>query len=178
MEGKVIWITGLSGSGKTTVAKALKQGFTEYGIIPILLDGDVLRDILKDDDVKSGSYRRKDRIKLSHKYSQLCKNLSSQGFTVIIATVSMFDEIYIWNRKNLTNYFEVYLNVPMKELIKRDPKNIYKNFYLGTISDVAGLDLKVDYPSKADLVVDFKSGHTPNKIADIIIKNFDLEDEK
>ena len=178
MEGKVIWITGLSGAGKTTVANALKQSFKEYGVLSILLDGDILRGILEDDDVKSSTFMRKNRIKLSHKYSQLCKNLSSQGFTVIIATVSMFNEIYTWNRKNLPNYFEVFLKVPMKELIKRDPKNIYKNFYLGTINNVAGLDLKVDYPTQANLVVDFKSEHTPSKIAEIILTNFNLEYKK
>ena len=178
MEGRVIWITGLSGAGKTSVAKALQQNFTEYGVFSIFLDGDILRGILEEEDEKGSSYARKDRIKLSQKYSKLCRNLSSQGFTVIIATVSMFDEIYIWNRKNLPNYFEVYLNVPIKELIKRDPKNIYKNFYLGNISNIAGLDLQVDYPSQANLVVDFKSGHTPSKIADIILKKFNLEDEK
>ncbi len=178
MEGKVIWITGLSGAGKTVVANALKQSFKENGVFSIVLDGDILRGIFEDDDVKGSTYMRKNRIKLSHKYSQLCKILSSQGFMVIIATVSMFDEIYTWNRKNLPNYFEVFLKVPMKELIKRDPKNIYKNFHLGTLSNVAGLDLKVDYPTQANLVVNFKSDNTPSKIAEIILKSFNLEYEK
>ena len=104
MEGRVIWITGLSGAGKSSVAKALKHSLTKYGVFSILLDGDILRSILEEDGEKGTSYARKERIKLSKKYSQLCKNLSSQGFTVIIATVSMFDEIYLWNRKNLPNY--------------------------------------------------------------------------
>ena len=178
MEGRVIWITGLSGAGKTSVAKALQQNFTEYGVFSIFLDGDILRGILEEEDEKGSSYARKDRIKLSQKYSKLCRNLSSQGFTVIIATVSMFNEIYTWNRKNLINYFEVYLNVPIKELIKRDPKNIYKKFYSRTISDVAGLDLEVDYPTHAHLIVDFKPSLTPSKIAAVIIENLKLEREK
>ena len=178
MEGKVIWITGLSGAGKTTVANALQQSFKESGLLSILLDGDILRAIFEVKDNKSDSYVRQERIKLSYKYAQLCKNLSSQGFIVIIATVSMFNEIYTWNRKNLINYFEVYLNVPIKELIKRDPKNIYKKFYSRTISDVAGLDLEVDYPTHAHLIVDFKPSLTPSKIAAVIIENLKLEREK
>ena len=114
MEGRVIWITGLSGAGKTAVAKALQQSFKKYGVFSISLDGDVLRSILEEEDKKGRSYARKDRIKLSQKYSQLCKNLSSQGFTVIIATVSMFDEIYIWNRRIYQIISKFILTYPLR----------------------------------------------------------------
>ena len=132
MVGQVIWITGLSGSGKTTIAEALCTRFKKFELSPVILDGDILREIFNGNDKNSASYDRNERINLSHKYGLLCKNLSSQGFTVIIATVSMFDEVYAWNRKNLPNYFEVYLDVPLKELIRRDPKNIYKRFADGS----------------------------------------------
>ena len=174
MEGQVIWITGLSGSGKTTIGELLYQRFTENGIKPILLDGDVLREIFMDSDQMSRSYNRKERIILSRKYGLLCKSLSFQGFTVIIATVSMFNEIYSWNRVNLPNYFEVYLDVPLKELSRRDPKNIYKKFNCGALSNVAGLDLKVDQPQKAHLVVGFEEGQTKEQIVKIILKKLPL----
>ena len=78
---------------------------------PIVLDGDVLRKIFKKGLVDKEAYDRNSRIHLALKYGFLSKTLSSQGFTVIIATISMFNEIYVWNRANIRNYFEVYLKV-------------------------------------------------------------------
>ena len=86
MTGQVIWITGLSGAGKTTVAEQLALRIGELSLNPILLDGDVLRDLFKNTGVISETYNREARIKLALKYAHLCKTLSSQGFTVIIAT--------------------------------------------------------------------------------------------
>lgn len=94
-----------------------------------------------------------------------------------MATISMYDEIYAWNRTNLLNYFEICLEVPLKELRRRDPKNIYKNFSSGTLRDVAGLDLKVDLPAKAYLLVSFKPEPTPKNIVDIILKTLVLEEQ-
>ena len=97
MDGQVIWITGLSGAGKTTVAAALGQCLRERGLIPILLDGDILRNLFKSTNEIGKTYNREARIKLAIQYAQICKVLSSQGFTVIIATISMFREVYAWN---------------------------------------------------------------------------------
>ena len=168
--GRVIWITGLSGAGKTSVAKVLYQRFKARGMQPILLDGDILRRIFNLHKKVDGYYNRKSRLILSQKYSLLCDELSSQGFIVIIATISMYKEIYEWNRKKLPNYFEVFLNVPYSELRRRDPKNIYKDFSSGKIRNVAGLDLKVDKPTTADLRVDYKEGNSCKNIADLIMK--------
>ena len=175
MAGQVIWITGLSGAGKTTVSTELNERLKKSGLVPIVLDGDSLRSLFKEIDNIERTYIRHERIILSYKYSHLCQILSSQGFTVIIATVSMFREIYAWNRLNLPNYFEIYLNVPLKELCRRDPKNIYSKFYSGEINNVAGLDLKVDQPKKPNLTVEFKSGQASSEIVDIILTNLKLE---
>ena len=126
MDGQVIWITGLSGAGKTTVAAALDQCLGERGLIPILLDGDILRNLFKSTNEIGKTYNREARIKLALKYAHLCKTLSSQGFTVIIATISMYNESYAWNRTNLVNYFEIYLKMTLKELRRRDPKKLPK----------------------------------------------------
>ena len=85
----------------------------------------------------------------------LCKALSSQGFIVIVATISMFHEIYAWNRENLENYLEIYLKVPLDELYLRDDKKIYQDYKDGKLSNVAGLDLSVDEPLSSDLTYDF-----------------------
>ena len=156
MTGQVIWITGLSGAGKTTVAEQLTLRIRELGLNPILLDGDVLRDLFKNTGAISQTYNREARIKLALKYAHMCKILSSQGFTVVIATISMFREVYAWNRANLPNYFEVYLKVPLDELRLRDLKKIYKRYDAGELNNVAGLDLCIDEPLEPNVTLDFE----------------------
>ena len=179
MDGQVIWITGLSGAGKTTVAAALDQCLRERGLIPILLDGDILRNLFKSTNEIGKTYSRVARIKLALKYAHLCKALSSQGFTVIIATISMYNEVYAWNRTNLPNYFEIYLKVPLKELRRRDPKKIYQRYDAGDLSDVAGLDLAVDEPLEPHVILDFETHpflyDNPTNIAEYLISKLEKE---
>ena len=179
MDGQVIWITGLSGAGKTTVAAALDQCLRERGLIPILLDGDILRNLFKSTNEIGKTYSRVARIKLALKYAHLCKALSSQGFTVIIATISMYNEVYAWNRTNLPNYFEIYLKVPLKELRRRDPKKIYQRYDASDLSDVAGLDIAVDEPFEPYVILDFETHpflyDNPTNIAEYLISKLEKE---
>jgi adenylylsulfate kinase-like enzyme len=170
MAGQVIWITGLSGAGKTTLATELILRLQKNGSNPILLDGDVLRNLLKVRENALDSHSRKVRLDLALKYAQMCRLLSDQGFIVVIATISMFDELYAWNRENITNYFEVYLKVPLDELRRRDPKSIYQRYKNGELINVAGLDLSVDSPQTPHLTLDFETQPTiwqsPTDLAD------------
>tara|TARA_B100000768_G_scaffold151485_1_gene146724 strand:- start:336 stop:620 length:285 start_codon:yes stop_codon:yes gene_type:complete len=86
----------------------------------------------------------------------------------------MFDELYVWNRENITSYFEVYLKVPLDELRRRDPKSIYQRYENGDLIDVAGLDLSVDPPQTPHLTLDFETQPTiwqsPKDLADHLMK--------
>ena len=156
MTGQVIWVTGLSGAGKTTVASGINRHLRELGVQSILLDGDILRKLLINTAADSETYNRDVRIKFGLAYSYLCKILSSQDVTVIVATISMFKEVYVWNHANLQNYFEIYLKVPLNELRRRDPKRIYQRYDAGELKNVAGLDLPVDEPFKPHVKLDFE----------------------
>ena len=177
MTGQVIWITGLSGAGKTTLGNELTARLRQSGLQPILLDGDILRTLLKVPHSKTDAHNRESRIKLALKYAQMCEWLSSQGFTVVIATISMFDEVYAWNRKNLPNYFEVYLKVPLEELQSRDPKGIYQRYESGDLINVAGLDLLVDQPCGSHLTLDFEVQpsiwQSPARLADHLMSELE-----
>jgi adenylylsulfate kinase len=145
--GVVVWVTGLSASGKTTVSKHLVGLLTDYQPT-ILLDGDELRSALN----VVGNYSREQRVELAKNYFKLAKLLSNQGFIVVVAALAMFKEIYAWNLENQENYVEVFLNPPVDELFKRDPKGLYARFRDGIEKNVAGLDLKVDLPDDPDLI--------------------------
>lgn len=149
--GRTIWITGLSGAGKSTLAAPVAAALRAAGDQVVLLDGDELRAIFGASATAAQSHERAARLDLALRYSRLCQMLSAQGLTVVIATISLFREVQDWNRKNLPGYVEVFLDVPLDELRRRDPKGIYRRYDAGEISDVSGLDVLVDYPAAPDL---------------------------
>ena len=111
-------------------------------------------------------------MELAFQYSKLCKFLSDNGIIVIISTISMFHEIYKWNRKNLKNYFEIYLKVPLTELKIRDPKKIYQRFFNGEIKNVAGLDLNIDEPFSPNLLIEFPECPSSHNIVELLEKDY------
>lgn len=147
--GTVYWITGLSGAGKTTIGKLLHNRIKENKKNVVFLDGDVLREIFGNDL----GYSIEDRKKSAMRNSKLCKVLSEQDIDVICATISMFDECRNWNRKNINNYREIYVKVPMEVLIKRDQKGIYSGALKGEIKNVMGVDIEFEEPKNPDIVV-------------------------
>ena len=149
----VIWITGLSGSGKTTLGKCLKEKLYDIGKEYILLDGDELRNVLGASEFNKVNHTRETRLKLALKYGALVKMLSNKKINIIISTISMFKELYKWNRENLKNYKLIYLKVDINTLKRRDQKKIYEGYFKGKIKNVSGLDIKVDEPEDADLIL-------------------------
>jgi len=175
---QVIWVTGLSGSGKTTLATELVKKLRSQKQSVIQLDGDELREVfgVKNNNVQN--YDRENRLALAMQYALLCRMLSSQGMTVVISTISLFKEIHIWNRKHLYDYFEVFLEVPIEELRRRDSKNIYKRFDNDAISNVAGLDLEIDIPLNADWVVKFDKYKTVNQLVKELLCRLNEENDR
>ena len=153
---KVIWITGLSGSGKTTLANEVVVRLRQENKPSVNLDGDVLRVVFGAVASNSHNHGRDGRLALAMQYSHLCRIIAQQGITVVIATISMFKEIHLWNRTNLPGYFEIYLKTPIDELRRRDPKGIYRRYDAGELTNVAGLDLPIDEPDAADWVVEYE----------------------
>lgn len=170
--GLVVWITGLSGSGKSTLANEVTVRMREEGQSVVLLDGDELRRVLGATTSSVENHGRAGRLALAMQYSRLCGVLASQGFTVVIATISLFREVHAWNRANLPNYFEVYLKVPEEELRRRDPKHIYQRFDAGELTNVAGLDLPVDEPEAADWIVEYNHKVSVSDLAAKLCNSF------
>ena len=154
-KNKCYWVTGLSATGKTTLSTMLVEYLRNTGKTIIHLDGDELREVLSDN-----AYTREERIALGMRYSRLCKLLTSQGVDVVIAVIGLFKELHDWNRENISNYVEVFIETPLNELKKRDPKELYKNYDLGRTKNIAGIDLKVDFPLHPDIHLKWSDNKT------------------
>lgn len=132
----------------------------------ILLDGDEIRAVVG----AVQAHTRDDRMALALRYSRLCKLLSDQGFDVAIATISLFEEVHKWNRENLPGYCEIFLDVPLEELRRRDTKGIYERFDRNEINNVAGIDLQVDFPKNPDIVLHFTPSMDQQTMFDELIR--------
>ncbi len=148
--GQVLWLTGLSGSGKSTIASALLQLYQQQGVFPVQLDGDKVRAAIADPNWQFDSASR---LRGSYIYARLAAMLSEQGHLVIVPTISMFNEVRQWNRQHIEQYFEVYLKVSETVRQQRDPKLLYQKYTDGSNSQMAGMDLPIEEPSSPDLLL-------------------------
>ncbi len=162
--GRVYWITGLAGAGKTTIGNALYYELKEKHSKVVILDGDILKSI-----VGEMGYSFKERLERAHRYARLCKVLSDQGVTVIICTIAMFDSVREWNRENINGYIEVYLEVDIKVLVERDRKGLYSKHKKGEVVDVAGVDTEVELPKSPDLTITNDGRYTVMQCVSMIL---------
>jgi len=142
--GRVVWITGLPCSGKSTVARRLHDLVRADVPASVVLDGDALRPILAEEL----GYGLDDRRRCAWRYARLAAHLAGQGVLVLVATVSLFDEVRSWSRMHAPRYFEVYLRVPEAVRRSRDGDGLYAR------TSVVGVDLPFDEPTRSELAID------------------------
>jgi len=111
--GRVFWITGLSGAGKTSLGRELSSRLRAAGRPVIFLDGDALRNAIAEDLDHTAASRRKSAMR----NARMCRMLAEQGADVVCATISLFHEVQRWNRENIPGYREVYLRVPIERIL-------------------------------------------------------------
>ena len=146
----LIWITGLSGSGKTTIGKEVYSKLKEKQINTVFLDGDNFREILGSDL----GHTPKDRLENAKRISRMCSFLISQQINVICATMSLYKEIHDMNRENIKNYFEIFIECDIDELKRRDQKGIYTKALKAELNNVVGINLPYDKPVNCELIID------------------------
>ena len=157
----VIWIIGLSGSGKTTTGKILYKNIKKKYSNTVFLDGDILRGVWE----KKLGHNLSDRKINAKRILNLCKLLDKQKINVVCCLLSIFPNIQKKARKIFKNYYQFYLKVPIKILKKRDTKKIYKKFYSKKINNVVGLDIPFPKPYRSDITLKSFGKNTPQKIA-------------
>ena len=170
-EGRVIWITGLSGAGKSTIARATVRQLRTQGKQPILIDGDEIRDAIRDPHT---GHDPASRLANAYRICRLARLLADQGHIVIVATMSIYHEIHSWNRKHLPNYFEVWIEVDLLTLQTRDPHGLYSQAVNGVTHNVAGIDLTYERPENPDLILQNKPPfHNPESLSSQILRSFE-----
>lgn len=148
--GKVIWITGLSGAGKSVIGRRVCALMKEAGLCTVFVDGDLFREVMGQDLGHDLADRRVNALRIS----RFCRFLSAQGVHVVCATMSLFAECRAWNRLHIPGYYEVYVRVPLETLVARDPHGLYRRALTGQITHIVGIDLPFEEPEQPDLILD------------------------
>ncbi|MDC6482422.1 adenylyl-sulfate kinase [Pelagibacteraceae bacterium] len=171
-KGFLFFITGFSGSGKSSIAKRIKKDIRNNYGPTILLHGDEIRSLF---NLKG--YSSADRKKIAMQYSKLCKKITDNGINVILATVSLYSIVRKWNKANIVNYIEIYIKSDLSKIIKQKKKFFYRK----KTKNVVGLTIKPELPKKPHIILknDFKKSITilSNSLIKKIQKNYEKNDK-
>ena len=147
--GCCLWFTGLSASGKSTLARLLEKDLVGRGLNVEVLDGDVVRTNLS----KGLGFSREDRETNLRRIAFVAKLLVRNGVTVIVAAISPYRNIRDEIRATMPNFVEVYVNCPLEVCIQRDPKGLYKRALAGEIEKFTGVSDTFDPPVNPEVEI-------------------------
>ena len=166
-KGVVIWYTGLSASGKSTLAHAVEEELFKSGHLTYVLDGDNIRHGLN----KNLGFSPEDREENIRRIGEVSKLFADAGIITMTAFISPYRIDRDKARQLLDNgrFIEVYVKVPLAVAEERDPKGLYKKARDGEIKEFTGIDAPYEEPENAELVID-TSEHDVEESKDIIIK--------
>lgn len=147
----VIWLTGLSGAGKSTIANALEQALVDKGRHTFLLDGDNLRMGL----CKDLGFADADRVENIRRVAEVSKLLVDAGLIVITAFISPFhrDRAMARDVIGCDEFVEVFVNTSLEECERRDPKGLYGKARAGAIKNFTGIDSAYEEPTDPDISI-------------------------
>ncbi|WP_044894946.1 adenylyl-sulfate kinase [Bacillus alveayuensis] len=148
----ILWFTGLSGSGKSTIANAVSKRLFELGIQNYVLDGDNIRHGLN----KDLGFSAEDRTENIRRIGEVAKLFVDSGQFVLTAFISPFAQDRELVRQLVENdeFIEIYVKCPLDECEKRDPKGLYKKARNGEIRDFTGIDSPYEEPVSPELTIE------------------------
>ncbi|MCR5977688.1 adenylyl-sulfate kinase [Gordonia jinghuaiqii] len=172
-QGATIWLTGLSGSGKSSLAVELERRFVAEGRPAYLMDGDNLRHGLNSDLGFSDDDRREN----IRRTSEVAALFADSGSIAIVSLISPFAEERqrareIHAQRGLP-FYEIFVDTPIEECERRDPKGLYGKARRGEISQFTGIDSPYERPTNAELIITPDDG-APTDAADLVLRNLGL----
>ena len=162
-KSKVIWFTGLSGAGKSTIAKELEKRLFKAGIKTYILDGDNLRSGIN----KNLGFTENDRIENIRRVSEISKLMIDAGILVLVCLISPYEN----ERKTAKKLFkkgefiEIYVKASLKTLEKRDVKGLYKKARLGEIKNFTGISSPYEVPANPNMIIDTEKNNIEESVS-------------
>lgn len=167
--GVTIWLTGLSGAGKSTVARIVQRELSARGELVEVLDGDVVRARLSEDL----GFSRKDRDTNIRRIAFVADLLSRNGVTAIAAVISPYRDTREEARASMADRFvEVYVKASVQECARRDVKGLYRRAFAGEIREFTGVSDPYEEPAGAEIVLDTEA-ETPEQSAARVLAYLD-----
>lgn len=166
----IVYMIGTSGSGKTTIANALKEELDKRGVKQLqLIDGDVIRQ-------QFGGlfgYTYEERMKNNQAVRVVVQYLLDNNISVILTQVAPYEEVRRKMRGHFgESYVEIYVKCSYEECVRRDPKGYYRNYKDGKMENLNGANDIFEIPSNSDLVIDTEEESVPSAV-DKLIKYFE-----
>jgi bifunctional enzyme CysN/CysC len=162
----VVWFTGLSGAGKSTIANMVERRLHAIGRHTVMLDGDNVRHGLNRDL----GFTEADRVENIRRVAEVSRLMTEAGLIVLVSFISPFrsERQLARDRMEGGEFLEVYVNTSIEEAEKRDPKGLYKKARAGQITHFTGIDSPYEPPENPDLVID-GSALTPEAAAEAVV---------
>ena len=171
----VVWLTGFSGAGKTTIAQALEQLLYQHNYKSVVLDGDNIRGGLNN----NLSFSEQDRTENIRRIAEVSKLFCDSGLIVISSFITPLNSMRKMARSIIGDekFVEVFVNCPIEVCEQRDVKGLYKKARTGEIKNFTGMDAGFEIPSQAELVIDSNgtsSEQSVKKLYDYIVSKIKL----
>jgi adenylylsulfate kinase len=171
MSGFVVWFTGLSGAGKTTVANIVEAELEQRGHVVDHLDGDIVRTHLS----KGLGFSKEDRDTNIHRIGWVASRVARAGAAVIVSAISPYEEARRHARSVVephAPFIEVYVATPLEECARRDPKGLYAAAFAGEIPDFTGVSAPYEAPSNPEIRID-TTGVSPSESAHFVLERLE-----
>jgi adenylylsulfate kinase len=167
-KGFTLWFTGLSGAGKTTLARLVETELSARGHKVEVLDGDIIRTNLS----KGLGFSKEDRDTNIRRIGFVCNLLTRNDVVAIAAAISPYREVRDELRRDIGAFVEVYVSCPIDVLAERDVKGLYKKALAGEIKNFTGVDDPYESPLAAEVIVE-TDVETPEESAARIISKLE-----
>ena len=163
-KGFTLWFTGLSGAGKSTLANLVAKELRRRGLNVEILDGDEVRTNLS----KGLGFSKEDRDTNIKRIGYVCKLLSRNGVVAISAAISPYREVRDYNRAQIGEFVEVYVQCSIEALTRRDVKGFYKKALAGELPNFTGVSDPYEPPLSPEITVDSERQSEPESLRAIL----------